>query len=1038
MRFIDRLLSNHPLANITFAVVLLLGVLTYITLPRAQDPEINFNWVSIITALPGASAADVEREITSPLEDALRQVKDIKYVSSNSRESISSILVRFNDLSVREFDKRMVDLRREIQNKASQEFPPEIEDPVVMEITTSNGFPTAMVAVHGIAGGEQLRSIAAQLRTDLRDIRGVDSLIATGLSEPELHVDFDPRALEVRGANATQVSDAVAGWFRNTLGGRTRVADHEWLVRLEGKTADPEVMAQIAVPNAAGDFSLDKVARVSRGTEQVNQRVTYNDQPAIIFAVTKQAQANTLELVDTLRKFAADKNAVLASQGVQLALIDDQTHPTRNAISIMETNALYGWILVMAVCWVFLGSRIAALVALGIPFSLAGTFFVLGLIDSTLNLTVLLGVVIALGMLVDDAVVVVESIYYRMQRGEEARSAVVNGVSEVAFPVLSSVLTTCAAFLPLMLLPGILGKFMFVVPFVVTVALLISLIEAYWILPVHILALKPDFSRKSRTQAWREKFTHTLRLRYTRWLVKVMRWPKLSLSVTFIALVMAVGLVASGLVKIQFFAFDPIRFFYINVDMPPGVTLDRTHAEVEAVLKAAQPALEPDEARSLTATSGIKFTETEPLYGAQYGQVIVSLNPRSGDMRETPQVVEAMRKQLANYRGEGKPSFLEISGGPPTAKPISVKVRGDDYEQLRAATNALMAASAKIEGIKDLVDDDVPGRPELTLRLKREALAQAGVNAAYVARLVRLYGDGEIVASIREAGEKVDVVVRARPQSLDDINAVLDYRIPLPQGGNIALGQLVEATMQQSKGFIRHYKLRRAITIEANLEKEVTDTVTANNQLKAAWAEMQPRFPGVDLDFSGELDDIQESIDSMVKLFAIGVGLIYLILAAQFRSYWQPLLILVTVPLAFVGVVLGLFISGNPLSLYTLYGVIALAGIAVNSAIVLIDAANDRLEAGMSLLHATLYAARRRLIPIIITSTTTIAGLFSLAIGLGGKSLIWGPVASSIVWGLGFSTILTLFVVPLLFGMVMRPKRWPRRLAGKMKNLRHS
>jgi multidrug efflux pump subunit AcrB len=396
-------------------------------------------------------------------------------------------------------------------------------------------------------------------------------------------------------------------------------------------------------------------------------------------------------------------------------------------------------------------------------------------------------------------------------------------------------------------------------------------------------------------------------------------------------------------------------------------------------------------------------------------------------MRETPEVVDAMRKRVESYRGEAKISFLEISGGPPTARPISVKVRGDDYEQLRAATDDLMAAAAKIKGVKDLSDDDVPGRPELTLTLKREALAQAGLNAAYVARLVRLYGEGETVASIRDNGEKVDVVVRARPETLGDIDAVLAQRIALPQGGSTTLGQLVEARSQESKGFIRHYKFRRAITVEANLDKTVNDTVAANDQLKAAWAQMQNRYPGVDLDFSGELDDIQESLDSMVQLFALGVGLIYLILAAQFRSYWQPFLILVTVPLAFVGVVFGLFISGNPLSLYTLYGVIALAGIAVNSAIVLIDAANERRAAGMSLLHATLYAAQRRLVPIIITSTTTIAGLFSLAVGLGGKSLIWGPVASSIVWGLGFSTMLTLFVVPLLYRLVMGPKRWFRR-----------
>jgi len=263
-------------------------------------------------------------------------------------------------------------------------------------------------------------------------------------------------------------------------------------------------------------------------------------------------------------------------------------------------------------------------------------------------------------------------------------------------------------------------------------------------------------------------------------------------------------------------------------------------------------------------------------------------------------------------------------------------------------------------------------------------------------------------------------VVRARPQTLGQIEELLQHDVLLDDGRRVTLGSLVDATQRVAKGYIRHYQLRRAITVEADLLPETTDTVTANNLLKAAWARLQPQYPQVALDFSGELDDIQESIDAMTRLFALGVGLIYLILAAQFRSYWQPFMILVTVPLAFIGVVLGLFVSANPLSLYTMYGVIALTGIAVNSAIVLIDAANERLGKGMGVLHAAVYAARRRVVPILITTLTTIGGLFSLAVGLGGKSLMWGPVAASIVWGLGFSTVLTLFAIPLIYRMFMR------------------
>lgn len=1017
--FYRRLIDNHPLANIAFVLVLLGGVFSYLTMPRAQDPEINFNWVSIVTTLPGASAEDVERELTGPLEDAIKQVKDIRFVSSSSREAVSSILVRFEEIPERTFDKRINDLRREIQNKAAAELPPEANDPQVLEITSSNGFPTAILVLRG-TGGEALRSAAFTTRKALERVTGVDQVIAAGFDDPQLQVDFDPARLTATGLSPIQLSNSVAAWFANTLGGRVQVGDRDWLVRLEGKTPDPETLAQVAVVTPQGRVALDEVAAVARGHERPAQLVSYNGQPAVMLSVTKDARANTLDLVDRLNDFVAERNRLLLPQGLELVLVDDQTHATRNAIGIMESNAVFGLAAVLGMCWLFLGSRLALLVGIGVPFALAGTFVAANMIDSTLNLTVLLGVVIALGMLVDDAVVIVESIYYRLQRGEPAHDAVIGGVAEVGLPVLASVLTTIAAFLPLMLLTGILGKFMFVVPFVVTVGLLVSLFEAFWILPTHILSLKPDFGgQRTRTQVWRERFTHWVRVKYARALVAVLRRPKSMAAALMLVMAGAVGALGSGLVKVEFFAFDSMRLFYISVDMPAGVTLERTLAETERARKVVEDVLDGDEVRAVTSYAGLKFTDTEPVYGDQYGQVLVSLLPREDDMRDTAEVIAALRERVEALNGEGRFSFLELKGGPPTSKPISIKVRSDDYVQLRAAADALLVEVGKLPGVRDITDDDVPGRSELRLVLNREKLARAGVGAGDVSRLLRLYGEGEMVATTRDAGEKVEVVVRAAAESMADITELLQRPVLLQDGRSVQLGDLVDHQVRLSKGYIRHYQLTRAITVEAELDRGQIDTVTANDRLKAAWAQMREAYPAVELDYSGELEDIEESIDSMSKLFALGVGLIYLILATQFRSYWQPFIILVTVPLAFTGVVLGLLISGNPLSLYTLYGVIALTGIAVNSAIVLIAAANERREAGMSVQHAAIYAARRRVVPILITSITTIGGLFSLAVGLGGKSLMWGPVAASIVWGLGFSTVLTLFAIPLIYRMAM-------------------
>ena len=1013
-----RLIDNHPLANIAFLIVLLGGIASYLSLPRAQDPEINFNWVSIITALPGASAEDVERELTGPLEDAIKQVKDIRFVSSSSREAVSSILVRFEEISERQFDKRANDLRREIQNKASAELPPDATDPQVVEITSSNGFPTAILVLHG-AAGEALRAQAFALKREIEGLAGVDQVIAAGFGEPELHVDFDPAQLAATGLSPIQLADGVAAWFRNTLGGRIRVQDREWLARLEGKTPDPEQLAQAAIITPQGRVALDEVAEVARGHDRSGQLVSYNGEPAVMLSITKQARTNTLQLVERLQTHAAQRNTLLAAQGMRLTLVDDQTHATRSAISIMESNAVFGLLAVLATCWLFLGSRLAVLIGLGVPFALAGTFIAVDLVGNTLNLTVLLGVVIALGMLVDDAVVIVESIYYRLQRGEIARTAVINGISEVGLPVLASVLTTIAAFLPLMLLPGILGDFMFIVPFVVTVGLLVSLLEAYWIMPTHILILGLD-NRRSRLQPWRERFTRSVRVKYARLLVAVMRRPKAGMAVLVLVMAAAGGALASGMVRLEFFAFDPIRLFYVSVDMPAGVTLERSLDEAQRAVRVVEDALPASELRAIAAYSGLKFSDTEPVYGDQYAQVLVSLLPRADGMRDTGDIIAALRPHIEALNGEGRFSFLELKGGPPTARPVSVKVKSDDYPQLRAAADAMLAEVARLPGAKDITDDDVPGRNELRLLLNREKLARAGVSPGEVSRLLRLYGEGEIVATTRAEGEKIEVVVRAKPENFVDVTELLQRTVALADGRQVQLGELVDHELRLSKGYIRHYQLTRAITVEAELDRTLIDTVSANDRLQEAWAALQPQFPGVELDFSGELEDINESLNAMGRLFALGLGLIYLILAAQFRSYWQPVMILVTVPLAFTGVVFGLLLSGNPLSLYTLYGVIALTGIAVNSAIVLIDAANERRAVGMSVQHAIIYAARRRVVPILITSTTTIGGLFSLAVGLGGKSLMWGPVAASIVWGLGFSTVLTLFAIPLVYRLALQ------------------
>jgi len=1013
-------ISNHVLANLVFVLVLVLGATSYVQMPRAKDPQIKLNWVNIITTLPGASAEDVEKRITDPIEEAIqRSVRDIKFVSSTSRENVSNIIVRFDYIDDRTYDKRVIDLRREVQNVYTDELPEEAEDPVFYELTSSTWFPTATVAVYGQGRDENLRRQARYVKRDIEALPGVDAINALGLPRPELVIAFHPDKLAGLGVTPADVADTVRAYFRDVAAGDLQTASGRWLVRIAGTSADPEDLAALPVVTARGVVELGDIAELSFTTEEPDEMVSFEGRPATMMAITKEEDANVIDLVAELQAYIDRRNALEGRTGVRLFLLDDQTASTRNALTLMQSNAAILLAFVLVVTWLFLGSRIAVLTSLGIPFSLAGTFIVLNLAGLTVNNTVLLGVVIALGMLVDDAVVVVDAVYQRLRAGSRAVDAALEGLAEVAAPVTSSVLTTIAAFLPLALLPGVLGEFMRVIPLVVCVALTVSLLEAFWMLPTHVAALAPDYREHGRMQRWRDRFTRRVRRVYMRWLVRAMRHPWRMLTLVVAAFAIAGGALASGVVRVNFFQGDAVRLFYVNVEMPPGTALPDTARVLAGIEARARTAIRPEELRGSISYAGQMFTETDNLFGDVVGQVLVSLNPATPDGRHVFEVADAVEAAVRDYPGPKSLSLLRISDGPPTRRPISLKIRGDNYAEVLAVVDALRGFLDGKSEFRDIVTDYRPGNPALVLRHDGDAVQRAGVPPEVVSRALMLYVDGEIVTEFQHLGEEVRVRVRADGDAASDIDSLLRRTIALGDGRVVALGEVLDADYASSQYNIRHHDYKRTVTLEADIDDAVTDTVSANRVLMDEWRRIAPAHPNVDIDFSGELDDIEESLDAITLLFLLGIGLMYIIVGTQFRSYGQPLLILFTVPLAFTGVVFGLIVSGNPLSLYTMYGMVALAGIAVNASIVLIDAANERRAAGMSLLHATLFAARRRVVPIFITSATTVAGLFSLAAGLGGRSLIWGPVATAIVWGLLFSTLLTLFVIPLIYRFFM-------------------
>ena len=1014
---LQRIISNHVLANLSFGLVLVLGYLAFDSMPRARDPEIVFNYVNIVTTLPGASSSEIEKRITDPIEERIASsIKDIKFVQSSSREGVSSITMRFEEIPSDLFKERLQKLRREVQNVYNQQLPEEANDPEIESMGTTS-FPAAYLVAKTDRYDEDFRRYLSNTQKIIERLPGIDSAEVSGSSDPELHVSFYPDRLVGLGLTPADLADTMANYFRDLSVGDLESETGKLVIRLEGTSGSLEDIRAFPIISSQGTVSLGDLADVYFSSAESSSLVLHQSSPAVLLAIMRQTGGNELAILEELRQFIETENQLQKGNNVEWLIVDDQTITTREAINMMQSNALIGLALVVLVSYLFLGGRIAFLTTIGIPFTLAGTFIILDGMGRTVNNTSLLGVVVALGMIVDDAVVVVEAIYYRLQRGMQVFEAAASALQEVSAPVLTSILTTISVFMPLVFLPGILGNFLAELPIVVCLALAISLIEAFWILPAHISFLKVQVSSESSAQRVRTRLTHKVRIAYSRLLVLTFRKPLTAVGVTILPPLLAVGLLMGGAVNIQFFPEEPFRIYYINAELPPQTTLQDTLDTVVDIEQIALMTLEEGELQQSVAYAGQKFTETSPEFGENIGQAYLTFKPNKRGMRSIHEIFDGIKQAVGTEYKGADISYTEIIEGPPLGAPVSMKFLGSSFEVLQdavAQVKSMMDADPRFNNISDTYQ---AGAPTMLVKLDGDAIKRAGLHPTVVTRSLSSFVDGELIAQYQRLGEEVDIRLLASEGSFSS-DQLLQQTIANAFGEEVALGSLLDVEYKNETRDAKHFNFYRSIEVTSYLDLEAIDVVSANELLLEYWEGIRSNYPDIRIDTSGQFDDLMDTLDSIGFFFTMGMGLIYLILGTQFKSYLQPLIVLLSVPLAFTGVIYGLVVTGSPMTFYTMYGVVALSGIAVNSAIVMVSAANQRMEKGMSVLHATIYASRRRVIPVLITTFTTIGGLFSMAAGLAGVSLVWGPLAVAIVSGLFFSTPLILLIIPHLYRFI--------------------
>ena len=1046
--------SNPVLSNLLMVVITALGVYAWVTLPRDLIPEIVTYTARISTFYPGASAETVEKLVTARIEDAIEKVDQIDLITSKSSEGRSDISVQFEEISDRDFDKRIQDLRNAVDR--IKDLPSELLDqPEVVAVDISNGVPMVTVAVSGDLDESQMKLAAEALEKQIIKIDGVSNIQVAGVRDREIWVEVDPDRLKSYNLVAEQVSLALSQRNLNLPAGVLEVGQSEFLVRTMGEFRSVAEIAEtiIKVTTYGTPVRVKDIATVRDTYQEARTLSRINGQPSISLTIQKKNDGNAIRIIDQIRKIVTpytEGQTNPVNQMIQktsskltpielppetkISLVNDSSVLLRERLGILQNNALLGLVLVVVFLWLFMGSRNAFFAALGIPTAILGALWILKLMGSSINASTLFGLILVIGIVVDDAIVVIENVFRRMEEGLSPAKAAIVGAQEVAWPVLSASLTTMAAFLPLILMSGIPGQFMRVVPITGVVVILASLVEVFAILPAHIAEWSKPTTANSEESG--SNWFVNIQDRYVELLNRILDWRYVIVFGTVLGTFVFSILAFISLPK-ELFPGEDFPQFYIKVDMPTDYGIEETTQFMEKLERVVK-SLPKEEYVALVTNIGLQ-TPTNGLEGtsisSNVAEVLVELVPKDERNRSRDEIIEFLRLQMTEITGAEKIYFDKQEGGPPRGRDVEVKVKGDRIPQLVAIANQLKKKLSSIDGVFDVKDDFKSGKPEIRLRTKGEKLRQFGLTIFQVANNVRHAIEGNTCTVYRDADEAIDVVVKYTKNSMNTIDALSQMMIATPSGISVPLKDIAQISRENSLVDIKRFDVERAITVSASVDREVTSPAIATQVLQATFEDIGFRYPGYSLDFRGEFDQILESFKELgLKLLPMGVMLMYFILGAQFKSFLQPFIILFAIPFGVIGAMVGLLITQSTLSLIALFGVVALAGIVVNDSIVLIDFINQRRNQNQKskpydnqekandpvdeLRDAVLKGSRLRLRPIVLTSITTIAGLIPMFLGLGGKSPVWQPLASTIIFGLLFSTLLTLFVMPALYYII--------------------
>ncbi|MEW7975677.1 MAG: efflux RND transporter permease subunit [Candidatus Thiodiazotropha endolucinida] len=1024
-------LKQRVFYNLMFVVLIVVGFISLFALPAERYPNFGFGEVIISTVYPGASSVEVESLVTRKIEDALEKVDDVEWISSTSFNGRSNIRLKFVDDS--DYDALYNEVRFEVLNIVS-ELPQGVDPPSLLNAKVQDWLPVITINLVGDHSNRALALMGEEIKTRLLKIPHVQQVDFSGKQTQEFHIYLNPQKLREVGIGFDQVASALRAANLSIPAGKYTNDSGEYLIKLDERFHSLD-QVQSTVVRRDADGSLvriqDLVSRMGMGYRDPIVIASVNGKPALGLKVIKSDQGNAMEIRDQVVALIDEFRPPLKVQGVDVVLTQDSTIYIKDGLTTLGMNMLVGIILVSLIIWYFMGVRNAGLVTIGIPFSFMITMLIMYLTGNSLNEITLFSFVLVTGIVVDDAIVVTENIYRHVQEGKSLREAIINGTAEVALPVISATMTTVAAFLPMLIMSGSTGQFFALVPKAVSFAIIASLVECLLILPIHYLDFGP---RQQSAVDLLERDNTLMRIvrRFTDWLLSLtLRFRLLSVlvvSLLFAVSVMILALSASGkvpLIRIQFFP-DDYKLYYVDIVGPSNISIEEVD---ERVKRIAETVMEdgPGMASAAAGLAGLYFNEDyEPVYGNNHGSVMVTMPSASEQSFDDPLLhLDRMREKLKPiHETDGYTLHVHPQNdGPPSGKDINVRVVGANVEAVSGLAGELLTYMLESPDIGPhligLDDDRGVQKRVFRLWVEQEKVAEFGLDNSQVARLAASVLDGRYLGKYRHIDEEVDLKLRIDSDALQEPENALYIPVVEDAEHPVYLADLVRVEAYNEPGEIKRYQGQRAISLKADIrEGAPTSTPAIVNLVRDRFETIRDRYPGATVTFGGEHEDTQRSFESLAYAFIIAVLVMYVILATQFQSYLQPLIILSAVVFALIGVVFGKLVTQSLFTVNSFIAVIGVAGVVVNDALVLIDFINKRYRKGLSRRTAIIEGVHIRLRPILLTTLTTSLGLLPMAIGFPSYSLIWGTMASTFVTGLATATALTLFIIPVLWDLL--------------------